>query len=150
MRVALLRIVLIAITVLSTEASRADEIVLGVSTPMTGPAAPFVQGVLDGVRMAVGEINARGGISGKQLRLVAYDDQCNPGLAAANTQRMILQDKVAALIGYSCGATALAASELAAKYDVLLVAIAQSATVGKRGPRFAYVKQQRPPREYSR
>ena len=63
MRVALLRIVLIAITVLSTEASRADEIVLGVSTPMTGPAAPFVQGVLDGVRMAVGEINARGGIS---------------------------------------------------------------------------------------
>ena len=136
MRIQLLYITLIAMSALSTEACRADEIVLGVSTSMSGPFAPFGQGVSDGARLAVDKINEHGGISGKKVHLFIYDDQCNPAVAVEVTQRLIMQDKVAALIGYPCGVTALAALPIAAKNNVLSIEMsgAPIAKGSKSGP----------------
>jgi branched-chain amino acid transport system substrate-binding protein len=94
MRILLLYITLIAVSVLLTDGSRADEIVLGVSATISGRFAPFNQGVSDGARLAAEKINERGGISGKKLRLIVNDDQCDPARAKQLTARMITQDKV--------------------------------------------------------
>ena len=121
---------------LATGPARADDITLGVSTPLTGGAAIFGKSVVDGARAAIDQINSHGGVSGKRLGLAVSDDHCDPGSAAQVTERMITVDKVAALIGYPCGATSLAAAQRAQVNKILLIATsgAPSATSGPAGP----------------
>ncbi|MBR5452402.1 MAG: ABC transporter substrate-binding protein [Clostridia bacterium] len=58
--------------------------VIGVSGPLTGPAAVYGQAVKNSAQMAVDEINAAGGLNGVQFKLVALDDKHDPANIAAN------------------------------------------------------------------
>jgi branched-chain amino acid transport system substrate-binding protein len=111
----------IVVAALSTNATHADEFVLGVSGPLSGVAAVIGHGVSDGARLAAEQINAGGGAAGRKVALATYDDECNPARAAQVTREMIERDKVTALIGYPCAASAMAAAEIAGRYNVLLI-----------------------------
>ncbi|MBL8848929.1 MAG: ABC transporter substrate-binding protein, partial [Planctomycetaceae bacterium] len=52
-----------------------NEILIGHYGSMTGSEATFGQSTDNGIRLAVEEINAAGGINGKQVRLITYDDK---------------------------------------------------------------------------
>ena len=58
--------------------------VIGVSGPLTGPAAVYGTAVKNSAQMAVDEINAAGGLNGVQFKLVALDDKHDPANIAAN------------------------------------------------------------------
>lgn len=76
------------------------EILIGSSSALTGSAASLGSNLISGAKAAIGEINASGGINGRQLKMVSYDDQYDPPKALENTQKLINQDKVFALFNY--------------------------------------------------
>ena len=121
--------VVLAILVALSTKTFADDLVLGLSAPFTGPAAALSQGLRDGVQAAVDDINERGGVQGNQLRFIISDDQCNPANAMATAERMINVDKVIALIGYPCGATSVAVSKVARDRNLLLIVIGSGQSV---------------------
>ena len=69
---------------LSGRHSAADTIKIGMTVPMTGPAANTGQLQIEGAKLAIGQINAAGGVLGRQFELVMEDDQTtNPGMVLA-------------------------------------------------------------------
>jgi len=94
----------VAVFVMSwTGSSRADEIVIGYTGPLSGPAAEYGQDILYGVEMAVNEINAAGGIfvSGKKytFKLTKLDDRADPTQAVNNARRFQSDKAVAVFNG---------------------------------------------------
>jgi len=76
-----------------------DRIVFGQSAAFEGPAAALGLGMRAGILAAFHEINAKGGVNGRTLELVSYDDGYEPESAIENTHRLIRDDEVFALIG---------------------------------------------------
>jgi branched-chain amino acid transport system substrate-binding protein len=76
-----------------------DRIVFGQSAALKGPAAALGLGMRDGIVAAFQESNATGGVHGRKLDLISYNDGYEPEMAIANTKRLIGEDKVFALIG---------------------------------------------------
>jgi branched-chain amino acid transport system substrate-binding protein len=120
------------------------EIVLGMSTTLTGPAEELGVQVRDGVELCLAEINAGGGIRGRQLRLVVYDDGYEPARTVENVRRLIDHDQVLAIIGNVGTPTAVAALPLVNDRHVLLFAPYSGAAVLRREPPDRYVINFRP------
>ncbi|MGU4174189.1 ABC transporter substrate-binding protein, partial [Pseudomonas aeruginosa] len=80
----------------------AQEVVkIGYSGPVSGGAAQYGKNVLDGMQMAVSEINAAAPeIGGKKVKIeiVPLDDKYNPSETAINAQRLVQQHKTAAIL----------------------------------------------------
>jgi len=90
----------------------ADTVKIGVAGPYTGANATFGEQVFAGVSAYVNEVNAAGGIDGKQIELVKGDDACEPKQAVAVANRFVDQDKVQAVIGHFCSSSTIPASEI--------------------------------------
>jgi len=86
------------------------EIVLGSYMCNTGAFATFGQSSTKAMKLAVEEINTKGGVLGKQIRLIVEDDQCKPEEAANAAQKLIQQDKVLCVIGEVASSNSLAAA----------------------------------------
>jgi len=82
-----------------------DAYVVGVSGALTGPAAGTNAPPVEGLRLYVDRLNARGGVNGKKIQLVVLDDQAEPSKAAANAKRLLTQDNVRLLILSSLSST---------------------------------------------
>ena len=77
----------------------ATTIKLGISSPKTGSAG-LVYGKVPGAMKAYFDyINANGGVNGRKISLVSYDDKYVPTLAATQTTKLVIDDKVFALVG---------------------------------------------------
>lgn len=72
---------------------------IGVIGPFTGPSADFGVPMLNGIQLAVDEINAVGGYLGRKLEIVRKDDQANPDVGLAMSKELV-SAKVAATIGF--------------------------------------------------
>jgi branched-chain amino acid transport system substrate-binding protein len=77
----------------------AGEIVIGTHQSLSGPLAPWGQPIANGMRMRVEQVNAAGGIHGRNLRLVIEDSGYDPNRAALATRKMIEFDRVFAILG---------------------------------------------------
>ncbi|WP_189357157.1 ABC transporter substrate-binding protein [Undibacterium squillarum] len=100
----------LAITSLSliSSAFAADTIRIGVSGPLTGGSAPMGVSMRDGVKLAVAEINAKGGLLGRQIQLVERDDEAKNERGVQVAQELINKEKVVATVGYINTGVALA------------------------------------------
>ena len=88
----------------------ADSIKIGFNVPLTGFAAADGKSALNGAKLAVKQANQSGGINGKMIELVVYDDQASPKQAVPISNKLIEKDKVvAAISGSYSGATRAAA-----------------------------------------
>lgn len=76
------------------------EIVLGSSLALQGHASFLGTQTLRGYTCFIEHINQRGGIHGRTIRVIAYDDSYDPPQCLANTQRLIVEDEVFALFSY--------------------------------------------------
>lgn len=76
-----------------------DKIVFGQSAAFEGPASALGLGMKEGLLAAFHEVNQAGGINGRTLELIAYDDGYEPDQAVANTNKLIQQDRVFGLVG---------------------------------------------------
>jgi branched-chain amino acid transport system substrate-binding protein len=89
----------------------AQEIKIGFHAPLTGFAAADGKSAVTGAQLAIDQINAKGGVKGKKLKLVIYDDQASPKNSVPIANKLIGQDKVTiAISGSYSGATRAAAS----------------------------------------
>ncbi len=116
-----------------------EPIVFGMVAPMTGDAAEYGTQLKRGVGMAVDEINAAGGINGRQVKLDICDDKCDPYEASLCAQKMTSNKDIFAVIGHVCSSCTLAAGPI---YDKAgLTAMTVSSTnpeVTKKGWKYVF------------
>jgi len=87
----------------------ADTVKIGVSGPFTGGSAPMGVSMRDGVKLAVTEINAKGGVLGKKIELVERDDEAKNERGVQVAQELINKEKVVATVGFINTGVSLAA-----------------------------------------
>jgi branched-chain amino acid transport system substrate-binding protein len=109
----------------STEKSagpaEAGEIVIGHYASMTGSIAHFGQDTDKAVRLALGEINAAGGIRGRLLKVVTLDTRGDSAEASNAVSRLIDVEKVTALIGEVSSSLSLAGGRVAQRRKIPMV-----------------------------
>jgi ABC-type branched-subunit amino acid transport system substrate-binding protein len=98
------------------------ELVLGQSAPFSGASAQLGQDYRQGAMAWFAELNRRGGIHGRHLRLVSLDDRYEPALTLANTRRLIGPDRAFLLFGYVGTPTVKAVLPLVEQERIPLVA----------------------------
>ena len=111
-----------------------EELVVGASVALTGKYSRTGQEQLRGCQMWIEDINAKGGLLGKQVRMIHYDDESKPDTGAKLYERLITHDQVDLLLGpYSSGVT-LAASTVSERHHFPMVSTgAASSQIWERG-----------------
>jgi branched-chain amino acid transport system substrate-binding protein len=99
-------------TKVTNEGISPTEIVIGTHQDLSGPIKVWGVPVSNGMKMAVEEVNAAGGINGRKLRMILEDNGYDPKKAVLATQKMIERDKVFAMVGPMGSATVLAAQDI--------------------------------------
>ncbi len=77
-----------------------EKLYIGMAVPLTGDSAMYGETVRDGVQFGVDEINAAGGIDGKQIELIIEDDKGNTSEAAMVAQKLAEDDRLFCVIGH--------------------------------------------------
>lgn len=95
-----------------------DKIVIGQSTPMTGPVSNNGKNMQAGSKLVFDKINASGGINGRKIENIAYDDGYEPQVATQNLEKLINEDKVFAIFQHYGSPAAKAALPTIEKTDV--------------------------------
>ncbi|MBU2201036.1 MAG: ABC transporter substrate-binding protein [Gammaproteobacteria bacterium] len=101
----------IAPVLVQAQAGASTPVRIGVVGPFTGPSADFGVPMLNGIKLAVDEINAVGGYLGRPLELVVKDDTANPDEGRKVSQDL-LKEKVVAAIGFCNTGVAMKAIDL--------------------------------------
>jgi branched-chain amino acid transport system substrate-binding protein len=96
-----------------------DEIRLGVISPASGNYADLGAAERRGITMAVEEVNAKGGVLGKQVRMIVEDTETNPAAGARKAQKLIERDKVHFMLGAVSSSVAIAISEVAQRANTI-------------------------------
>jgi len=93
---------------------------IAIAGPRTGSTAEYGDQVLSGAQMAVDHINAKGGVLGRQLEAVVYDDACDPKQAVAVANK-IVGDKVSFVVGHTCSSSTQPASDIYEDEGILMI-----------------------------
>jgi ABC-type branched-subunit amino acid transport system substrate-binding protein len=88
---------LAAVLGLCITASAGAQILIGQTSGFTGPVAAGVKEVSDGARLFIDATNAKGGVNGQPIEIVAMDDKFDPKLAGENAKVLITEKNVVAL-----------------------------------------------------
>jgi branched-chain amino acid transport system substrate-binding protein len=97
------------------------EIVIGLHAPLSGSLAAFGQDPLQAAKMWYDEINKKGGIHGRKIRVIAEDDKCNANEVGALARKFVTVDKVFMINGGSCTASVVGAQEFVNREKVPFV-----------------------------
>ncbi|MCU0762802.1 MAG: ABC transporter substrate-binding protein [Hydrogenophaga sp.] len=117
----------------SVQAQNPAPLKVGVVGPMSGGSADFGNAMLNGINIAVSEINAVGGYLGRPLELVVKDDKGDPELAAKLSEELIKTDKVISTLGFCNTGVALKAIPVfQANQSPLIVPCAAGSPVTKQ------------------
>ena len=115
-----------------------DPIKIGVYMPMTGTNAGSGLTEIQGIEMAIAEANEAGGIDGRQLELITYDDAGTTEGATKAATRLIEEDGVKIILGSFQSPNVLAVSELTEKAQVLHLGTGTGATWTNIGLNYTY------------
>ncbi|MDQ3087505.1 MAG: ABC transporter substrate-binding protein [Acidobacteriota bacterium] len=105
----------------NTATDTGDTIKVGVYGDLTGQTSSFGQSTINGIRLAVDEINAAGGVNGKKITLISEDDQGRPEQAKTVMSKLINQDKVQAVLGEVASSNSLAAAPVAQEAKIPMI-----------------------------
>jgi len=128
----LLRVTIITITVAmiavgfssltaSANPENPEIIKIGYTAPFTGPAAEFGTNGWRGVQLALEDINKKGiVINGKlhKIDIIRYDSRCEPTEAVANFRKLVMQEKVVAILGDHCSSCCMGIAPLCDKFKI--------------------------------
>jgi branched-chain amino acid transport system substrate-binding protein len=114
-----------------------DPVKIGVVLSLSGPAAVFGLPERNAIMAIEKEIAAAGGVKGRKLELVFFDDKTNPTEAARGVTQLINDEKVVAIIGPGTGGTILAAGPIAERLKVPLLGPAGTVAVTTKTNSFA-------------
>jgi branched-chain amino acid transport system substrate-binding protein len=125
-KVSYLLILLIAITGLIAGCgdSASKDIKIGMVYELTGNTASYGTSAANGAKLAFKEINASGGVLGKQIQIVTADNKGEPSESANAMTKVITQDKVVAVTGFTVSSCGIAGSVVAEDNKIPFVAAA--------------------------
>lgn len=98
-----------------------DTIKVGEVGSMTGTAATFGTSTHKGIELAIKELNSQGGIKGKKIEVISFDDQGKPEEAAQGITRLITKDKVVAVLGEVASGRSLAMAPIAQRSKIPMI-----------------------------
>lgn len=98
-----------------------NEILIGHYGSLSGSEATFGKSTDNGIQMAVEEINAAGGIGGKKVRLITYDDKGDAKEAGNAVTRLVTNDGVKAVIGQVASKLSLAGGPICQEHGVPMI-----------------------------
>ncbi|MBJ7264431.1 MAG: branched-chain amino acid ABC transporter substrate-binding protein [Burkholderiaceae bacterium] len=123
---------------LAAGAVSAETIKIGVAGPSTGPVTQYGQMVREGVDTAIERINAAGGVDGKQLEAVAFDDACEPKQAPVVANRVVNQ-KIGFVVGHVCSGATIAAADVYDNEGVVMVTPSATAPALTDGKNYQFI-----------
>ena len=129
----LLLAVMMVISGLTAAFAEGDPIRIGYFGPLTGGTAQAGQAALNGCQIAVDELNANGGVLGRQVEIVAYDDKSSPEEALKSATKLVQVDKVDAIFGSLHSGNVLAAGSVIEDSQTVCVAGGTSPTWLEQG-----------------
>ncbi len=94
---------------------------VGAYLALTGPIATFGQTTRDGLQLAVQQRNAQGGVNGRLIELIVYDNQGKTQEVGTAVTRLITNDQVVAVLGEVASTLSLAAAPIAQQYGVPMI-----------------------------
>jgi len=128
----------LTLLVLWSQSSCAESIKIGGINPLSGRLAKHGLEILQGIAVAVSEVNESGGIGGRPLQLISRDDQSRPDVAISRAEELCGKSGVVALTGGYVDSLVGPISEVARKYKTPYVASAslQKELVQQENPYF--------------
>ena len=102
-----------------------DTIKIGSAGVISGDLAPYGISALRGVEIAIEDINAKGGILGKQIELLVGDDVCKPEVSV-NMATKLISDGAQMIVGHVCSGATIAANKLYKDAHLLVVSPAST------------------------
>lgn len=110
------------------DAAAGDTIKVGASFELTGNVANYGKAILSGAKMAIDEVNEKGGVNGKKLTLVESDNKSEPSESGNSVTKLVTQDKVVAIIGPATSGCVAASSPITAANKVPQIAPSATAS----------------------
>ena len=111
----------LALAALTAAAPAQDTIKIGEYASLTGKEAAFGTSSHNGTVLALEEINAAGGVLGRQIELITEDDQSKQGEAATIVKKLISRDKVVGVLGEVASSRSLEAAPICQAYKVPMI-----------------------------
>lgn len=131
--------ILFTVVGVSFGAGEKGPIKIGMVLPKTGLLAEHGRQAELGYRLAIEELNAKGGVLGRKIEAVWRDDQMKAEVAGRETNALILDEKVDALLGPMAGNTATAASAVAKEQKTPIIVMTTAASPTSRdGHRYVF------------
>jgi branched-chain amino acid transport system substrate-binding protein len=103
-----------------------DKVIIGAIMPLTGDVASYGIAIKNGVSLAVEQLNAAGGIRGRNIEIIYEDDKADPKTGVLAAQKLIFVDKVPAIIGAVASGVTLAVAPICESNKVILLSPASS------------------------
>lgn len=100
-------------------------IVIGFANPLTGSEASYGQSDLKAVELAAAQINAKGGVLGRPIKILPWDTKADPATGVAGANYFVTQ-KVTAVIGFFNSSISIPASAILHRADIPLVSAAST------------------------
>lgn len=114
-------------------ASAQETVKIGLTGPFTGGSAPLGVSIRDGVKLAVSELNAKGGVGGRKIELVERDDESKPERGIQIAQELINNEKIVGAVGIANTPVALAASRFYQEAKVpIIIPVATGSRVSRQ------------------
>src|SRR5690554_5604544 len=111
--------VLMLALVLSGCSSTSENIKIGVNLELTGPVSVYGIPERKGMELALAQINEAGGVLGKQIEFIFYDNEYDNAKAVENAIKFATQDNVVAMLGPATSSPSLAVGAIAKEYEIV-------------------------------
>jgi len=120
-RVKAMMLAVAATLVFATAGTAVETLRIGFPTCLSGPGAAYGESTSNAVKMAADEINAAGGVRGARVEVILADGKCDPREAALAAEKLVINDKVHALLGGIASSPSLAVKAVADREKVPMV-----------------------------
>src|SRR3989440_5110675 len=113
---------------------------IGASLSLTGTYAKLGKNQHEGYKLCERDLNAKGGLLGRKIALVVYDDQSMPGTAVRLYEKLITEDKVDGVMGPYSSPVTEASANVTEKYKKVMVSPLGAATsIFKKGRKYIFM-----------
>lgn len=113
----------------ASSGGKGGEILIGSIVDASGSAAPLGKGEEETIKMLIDQVNEKGGVGGKKIKLISIDSKSDQNEALLGTKKLIEQEKVTAIIGGTISGNSLAMIPLVEKAEIPYISLAASKQV---------------------
>ena len=129
-----------AVVLLGSPAFAQGPIRIGASLSLTGTYAEPGTFQSEGYKLCERDLNGKGGLLGRKIEMVVYDDQSQPATGVRLYEKLITEDKVDAVMGPYSSAISEAVANVTEKYKKVMVApLAATTSIFKKGRKYAFM-----------